>query len=108
MQFLVRKPRFRHPCNESAGSGKVDAPASESFTVSGKTRLHDGQGRLLLAPFTDPVIQVTANASVAQLVEQLTLNQFVVGSNPTGGTTSPSEDWRDKCHFVFQHRQITG
>ena len=26
------------------------------------------------------------NASLAQLVEQLTLNQFVVGSNPTRGT----------------------
>ena len=24
--------------------------------------------------------------SIAQLVEQLTLNQLVVGSNPTGGT----------------------
>jgi hypothetical protein len=27
-------------------------------------------------------------ASVAQLVEQLTLNQLVVGSNPPRGTTS--------------------
>ena len=26
-------------------------------------------------------------ASLAQLVEQMTLNHLVVGSNPTGGTT---------------------
>ncbi len=36
------------------------------------------------------------NASVAQLVEQKTLNLFVVGSNPTGGTTQwCPEDWNN-------------
>ena len=30
------------------------------------------------------------NASIAQLVEQLALNETVVGSNPTGGTIMKS------------------
>lgn len=32
------------------------------------------------------MISLVVYASLAQLVEQLTLNQWVVGSNPTGGT----------------------
>jgi hypothetical protein len=34
------------------------------------------------------VIEAQANASVAQLAEQLTLNQLVEGSSPSRGTTS--------------------
>ena len=33
------------------------------------------------------------NASVAQLVEQLTLNQLVLGSNPSRGTFSAENQW---------------
>ena len=35
-------------------------------------------------------------ASVAQLAEQLSLNQLVVGSSPTGGTKSTPRS-REKC-----------
>ncbi len=35
-----------------------------------------------------PVLLGTRKASLAQLVEQLTLNQLVVGSSPTGGTSN--------------------
>lgn len=38
---------------------------------------------------------------VAQLVEQLALNQTVVGSNPTGGTTSLAPNTRVLGAFVL-------
>lgn len=49
--------------------------------------LHKPPTRLYLAPSPAPVGSHTGNASVAQLVEQLTLNQLVLGSSPSGGTT---------------------
>ena len=38
-------------------------------------------------------VKSPANVSVAQLVEQLTLNQWVVGSSPTRNTDSPASRW---------------
>src|SRR4051794_37878082 len=40
-------------------------------------------------------------ASVAQLAEQLTLNQLVVGSSPTGGTSFRAEDRPSRAGLLF-------
>ena len=43
------------------------------------------------------ILAIISVASVAQLVEQLTLNQLVLGSSPSRGTTSLNffaDDWR--------------
>ncbi len=44
-----------------------------------------------------------ANLSVAQLVEQLTLNQWVAGSSPAGETYSSAKCKMQSaiCHFAF-------
>ena len=41
-----------------------------------------------------PAFELQRNDSVAQLVEQMTLNHWVVGSSPTGVTNKNHQKWK--------------
>ena len=50
--------------------------------------------------------QTTVNLSVAQLVEQLTLNQRVIGSSPIGETPSQSEIPSGWLFYLLMNRTL--
>ena len=61
------------------------------FTVALIARLVTPPPSLAATVLQDIGTQSVSNASVAQSVEQLTLNQLVLGSNPSRGTFRISE-----------------
>lgn len=55
----------------------------------------------------NPVSKISRQSALAQLVEQLAVNQHVVGSSPTGGAAKPRLDagfsfsWRSRAALVM-------
>ena len=88
---LRLRHRFLEPTNKS-----LDDPLALHLTMRG-TRTHPTSQRVRLPP--SPLFGI-----VAQLVEYLTLNQNVVGSNPTDPTTSGkmSSGWTPAYHAGLQ------
>ena len=67
-------------------SGQRASERSEFCKLLVLGRFSGCSGKALCALFLHGTVVPLPNASVAQLVEQLTLNQLVLGSNPSRGT----------------------
>jgi hypothetical protein len=105
-RVLARKRKDLHAISTQAGSSPASRP-SVTPPIHHKSTHECIKFRILRLPSPQDLLhlprrrtddqksskaETITNASVAQLVEQLTLNQLVLGSNPSRGTSFTTND----------------